>query len=205
MDCHFARLTIQRAKAVLSAFFIVIFGCVSDTPKSREAGLRFSFEKEANKWLEFFAENNIDQYPLIPLSIHSYIDFFNSVEYQINEKIELENDHIIYVRQNIDNGILEVAILVQGKSGWTLFEWTYPSPQEEIIQYYYYPVRSANSEIVNKNDFLLYEFERIALGSSNYYIFYRSRGTTFRIAACCLPREQSTISDINEILNKSVR
>ena len=86
MDCHFARLTIQRAKAVLSAFFIVIFGCVSDTPKSREAGLRFSFEKEANKWLEFFAENNIDQYPLIPLSIHSYIDFFNSVEYQINER-----------------------------------------------------------------------------------------------------------------------
>ena len=203
MDCHFARLTIQRAKAVLSAFFIVIFGCVSDTPESREAGLRFSFEKEADKWLEFFAENNIDQYPLIPLSIHSYIDFFNSVEYQINEKIE--NDHIIYVRQNIDNGILEVAILVQGKSGWTLFKWTYPSLREEITQYYYYPVRSANSEIVNKNDFLLYEFERIALGSSSYYIFYRGRGTTFRIAACCLPREQSTISDINEILNRSVR
>ena len=204
MDCHFARLTIRRANAVLSACFIVIFGCVSDTPESREAGLRFSFEKEADKWLEFFAENSIDQYPLVPLSIHRNINFFNSVEYQINEKIELENDHIIYVRQNIDNGILEVAILVQGKSGWALFEWTYPSLQEEITQYYY-PVRSVNSEIVNKNGFLLYKFERIAIGSSSYYIFYRSRGTTFRIAACCLPREQSTISDINEILNKSVR
>ena len=203
MDYHFARLTIQRAKAVLSACFIVIFGCVSDTPESREAGLRFSFEKEADKWLEFFAENSIDQYPLVPLSIHSYIDFFHSVEYQINEKIE--NDHIIYVRQNIDNGILEVAILVQGKSGWALFEWTYPSLQEEITQYYNYSVRSANSKIVNKNGFLLYEFEKIALGSSSYYIFYHSRGTTFRIAACCLPREQSTISDINEILNRSVR
>ena len=175
-----------------------------ETAEKKTAEVEFSFTEEFDSWSGYFKKKKIDFYPIESLWPRNYENFPFIVEQKMNDILKEYSTFLVYIRQNIHNSSLDIALIVQENSTWRVIEWIYPDPEEVSTVY--------NSDIIdtekilsgNEDRFLLYNVERLAIGSSSYYILVYKEGRKTRIAGCFLESEISTVNDIDEIVKNLI-